>query len=149
MEEKYYKLFDIIIKFLGFMVTAASIYYGLTNFNKQQTINAEAEYQRMLLEKQKEIYSEACESSGLIMANINHPKALEKEKIHFTALYYEMVLVENDDVSRAMQDILDCLKSLDIKKGNTVNDLNDRVLKLSKACRESLESRKARGQMME
>ena len=55
MQEHTYKTIDITIKGLGFVLTALSIYFGLSNFNRQQAAAAELEFNRNFWKKQTEV----------------------------------------------------------------------------------------------
>ncbi|MCW3108957.1 MAG: hypothetical protein JWQ09_3463 [Segetibacter sp.] len=138
MEERQYKLIDIIIKGLGFVATALSIYFGLSNFNKQQAAASELEFNRNFWKKQTEVYSSVCKNAGTLVANVGNPATFEKQKSEFLGLYYgEMVLVEDPQVDSAMRELRSYVDIVEPKDPNMVNTLKSKVIALSEACKRS------------
>lgn len=138
MEESRYKLYDIIIKGLGFLATALSIYFGLSNFNKQQAAAAELEFNRNFWKKQTEVYSEVCRNAGTLVANIGDTQTFGVHKKAFIGMYYgEMVLVEDPKVDSAMRELKSYVEIVEPGDPNMVNTLKKKVLGLSEACKVS------------
>ncbi len=138
MEEKTYKLWDIIIKALGFFATALSIYFGLSNFDKQQRATAELEFNRAFWQKQNDVYADVCKNAGTLAANASDPKTFEKEKANFLGLYYgQMVLVEDPKVDSAMRELKSYVEIVDPKDPEMINKLKYKVIQLSEACKNS------------
>lgn len=138
MQEQQYKLFDIIIKGLGFFATALSIYFGLSNFNKQQAAASELEFNRNFWRKQTEVYSSVCKNAGTLVANIGNPHLFEQQKKEFLGLYYgEMVLVEDPQVDSVMRELRSYVDIVEPEDPNMVNTLKRKVIALSEACKRS------------
>jgi|GEM_PF-4785440 len=144
MEDKRYRFWDIIIKGIGIVATAATIYFGLVNFNRQRVDAAELEFNRNFLKMQTEVYGEVCKNAGAIASNIEDPKAFEVEKNHFLGLYYgEMVLVEDPSVDSAMRELKSYVEIVEPRDAHMVIILKRKVIELSEACKASLANYKS------
>jgi hypothetical protein len=138
MEETKYRLWDTIIKALGFVATALSIYFGLINFNRQQAATADLEFRRNFWVKQTEVYSEVCKNAGTLIASINDRQAFNAEKEKFLGAYYgQMILVEDESVDSAMRELKSYVEIVDIKDEGMVNILKRKTVRLAEACKQS------------
>jgi hypothetical protein len=138
MDDKRHKLWDIIIKALGFIATSATIYIGVTQFNNQQESAAEMEFNRNFWQKQNEVYVEVCRSAGTMAANIGDTALFNKEKKHFLSLYYgDLILVEDKNVEGAMRELKSYVDILEPADPGMVNIFKRKVLTLSEACKNS------------
>ena len=138
MEESAYRIWDVIIKALGFIATAATIYVGITQFYKQQEATVELEFKRNFWLKQNQVYSDVCRNAGAMVASIADPKSFEKDKQTFLSLYYgDLVLVEDHGVDSAMRELKSYVDILEPKDPNMVNVLKRKVINLAEACKSS------------
>jgi hypothetical protein len=138
MEDKTYNGWDVAIKLLGFVATAASILIGLSQFSEEKKSAAELEFKRAFWQKQNELYVSVCGSAGHMAATLNEPDAFKKEEQNFLTLYYGgLVLVEDSTVEKAMVEIKSSLETLELKDPDMVNIFKSKVLALSYACKTS------------
>src|SRR5579862_5956612 len=106
MDQKTYNYFDILVKILGFLATAASIFIGITQFNKQQKSAIDLELRKNFWESQNRVYIEICNNAGAMAANAGNKKKFDKEKIKFLTNYYgQMVLVEDPKVDSTIVEL--------------------------------------------
>jgi hypothetical protein len=145
MGEKTHRLFDIIVKALGFGVTILTICIGINQFNSQLAETRQLESDRLFWQKQNEIFTEMCENAGLMVSAINDEKQFEKAKNDFLHMYYgEMILVEDSAVESAMRDLKYYISILKIKDQNMVNIFKRKVIELADACRNASQTFKRR-----
>ena len=141
MQEHTYKTIDITIKGLGFVLTALSIYFGLSNFNRQQAAAAELEFNRNFWKKQTEVYAEVCRNAGTLAVVIDNDSLFEEKKRQFLTLYYgEMVMVEDPVVDSAMRELKSYVEIVNLKDQHMVNTLRRKVNDIAKACKSSSET---------
>jgi hypothetical protein len=138
MDDKTYNTWDVIVKILGFLATALSIYIGISQFSNQQKAASDLELNKNFWTMQNTLYTEICKNAGALAANLNDPKTFEAEKTKFLTHYYgEMVLVEDDNVSKQMIALKAYLDVFRIKDPDMGVILTRKILELSNACRNS------------
>jgi hypothetical protein len=138
MDDKTYNRWDVIVKILGFLATAASVYIGISQFSGQQRAAADLEMNKNFWTAQNQVYTDICNNAGALAANLSDTKAFETEKVKFLTHYYgQMVLVEDDQVSLSMVAIKNYLDVFDPKDPNMCNILKTKILNLADACRNS------------
>ena len=138
MEERRYKLWDILIKALGFIATCITIYVSIDHFNKEQRAAADLEFNRSFWQKQNDVYSEVCRSAGAMAANLGDPKIFPAEKQKFLSMYYGvLVLVEDPTVDSMMRELKSYVEVVVPQDPNMANIFKRKVLELSNACKNS------------
>ncbi len=148
MDEKAFRTLDIVIKGLGFLATAVSIFVGVSKFNRAQQDAAELEFNRSFWQNQNAVYAEVCRTAGSMAANFDDPVTFEQERKKFVSLYYgAVVLVEDSTVDSSMRELRSFLGVIDLlnaKDEETANRFNQKVLDLANACKRSSEEFKKR-----
>jgi len=138
MDDKTYNTWDVIVKILGFLATALSIYIGITQFSNQQKATAELEMNKNFWTAQNTVYTEICKNAGALAASLDDPKTFAAEKTKFLTYYYgEMVLVEDDSVKQHMIALKAYLDVFRIKDPDMGVILTRKIIELSDACRNS------------
>ena len=138
MEDKTYNTWDVIVKVLGFLATAVSIYLGIYQFGKQEKDAANLELKKNFWTSQNQVYSDICKNAGAMVANLGDTKAFSTEKVKFLSAYYgQMVLVEDPKVDSNMRELQSYLQIFNPLDSNKVFTFKKKVLHLSEACRKS------------
>src|SRR5688572_5728389 len=109
--ERWEKLITIFAPLLGFMLTAAGLYFSVTNFSKDQKTKSALEFKRDFWSKQSEIYLRTSQAIGSICAEVNKSDPadfdknnFERSKGVFQALYWgEMNFVQDSVVISDMK----------------------------------------------
>src|SRR5580704_7666276 len=104
MTEETHRIWDIIIKGLGFMATAFSFYFGLTQLTKQQHSAQELEARKAYWQRQIQVYGDICHIAGVMNENSADSESFEKSKKQFLEAYYgEIAMLEDSTVYNAMR----------------------------------------------
>jgi hypothetical protein len=127
------KWLTLLVTFLGFAGTIATIYIQFTAFNAQQKTqqdesiiraNKDAElradeYKKQFWEKQMDFFAEACQATGTIThAPVDSPE-FKQATAKFEELYWgRLAIVESDDVAGQMVAFRDALGTLVSAKSN-------------------------------
>ena len=147
-------LWDVIIAWVGMLVTAVTIligvFVGLYQFERGETnkVKLESEllrqkddiaFRRQLWLERLATYRKVAEAAGTVVANANDSKKMEDNVVQFTSLYWgAMIFVEDTDVQSSMIDFALAVKDY---KGDwiSLDELKIKADFLIEACRKSAE----------
>lgn len=139
MEESTFRVWDIIIKGLGFIGTALSIYFGLTQFSEQQHDAWQLESAKQNWQKQTQVYADVCMSAGTLAAKLSDADGFKKEKENFLKLYYgQVILVQDSGVENAMRELRSYADIVEPNNPDAVIKFKAKVMDLTAACKKSL-----------
>jgi hypothetical protein len=133
------KWLTLLVTFLGFAGTIATIYIQFAAFNSQQKTqqqesarraksDAEAranEYKKQFWDKQLNLFEEACQATGTISSDsvdVDSPE-FKQASAKFDELYYgRLAIVETNEIARKMDDFMNALPALDSAKSDEERD---------------------------
>jgi hypothetical protein len=138
MTESKYRVWDVLVKVAGFLATALSIWIGIHQFADAQRAASELELNKNFWNSQNTVYTELCKNAGAMAASIDDQKVFAAQKTNFLTHYYgEMVLVEDQQVTRSMISVKAYLDVFVWTDPDMRNILKRKILELSEACRNS------------
>ncbi|KAA9327253.1 hypothetical protein F0P96_18655 [Hymenobacter busanensis] len=139
MTEENKRKWEVSISIVGTVLTIASIFIGISQFNRQQNDNQVLEFKREMLKKRADTYGKICESAGILASEYTTDTSFKKSMEDFERYYWGSLNIPPDrSVTTAVEEFRETLKHVDRRSIDGHNSLAYDAANLQDSCYRAL-----------